>query len=150
MGVDTKRPRFSPWVRKISWRGHGNPPSILAWRISPMDRGAWWAVVHRVPQTWTQLRPLSMHAGTSCICSICHIDRNTPFFSSILSCPRNHCKNMISSLECLWQSGTSQPCFLFIFPRFWSVADQSHHDPCLRDSNGPTPSSTTESLQGVY
>ena len=23
--------------------GHGNPLSILAWRI-PMDRGAWWAI----------------------------------------------------------------------------------------------------------
>ena len=28
--------------------------SIFAWRI-PMDRGAWWAVVHRVAQSWTQL-----------------------------------------------------------------------------------------------
>ena len=24
--------------------GHGNPSSILAWRI-PMDRGAWWATI---------------------------------------------------------------------------------------------------------
>ena len=26
--------------------------SILAWRI-PMDRGAWWAIVHRVAQSQT-------------------------------------------------------------------------------------------------
>ena len=26
--------------------------SILAWRI-PMDRGAWWATVHGVTQSWT-------------------------------------------------------------------------------------------------
>ena len=32
--------------------GHGNPLSILAWRISlPMDRGAWWATVHRVSKS---------------------------------------------------------------------------------------------------
>ena len=29
-------------------------PSILAWRI-PMDRGAWWATVHGVPKSWTEL-----------------------------------------------------------------------------------------------
>jgi len=26
--------------------------SILAWRI-PMDRGAWWAIVHGVAKSWT-------------------------------------------------------------------------------------------------
>ena len=29
---------------------------------NPMDRGAWWAAVHRVAQSWTQLKQLSMHA----------------------------------------------------------------------------------------
>ena len=28
--------------------------SILAWRI-PLDRGAWWATVHGVAKSWTQL-----------------------------------------------------------------------------------------------
>ena len=28
--------------------------SILAWRM-PMDRGAWWATVHEVAKSWTQL-----------------------------------------------------------------------------------------------
>ena len=28
--------------------------SILAWRI-PRDRGAWWATIHRVTKSWTQL-----------------------------------------------------------------------------------------------
>ena len=35
--------------------------SILAWRI-PMDRGAWWATVHRFSQSRTQLKVLNMHA----------------------------------------------------------------------------------------
>jgi len=26
--------------------------SILAWKI-PMDRGAWWAIVHGVTKSWT-------------------------------------------------------------------------------------------------
>ena len=28
--------------------------SILAWR-TPMDRGVWWATVHGVAKSWTQL-----------------------------------------------------------------------------------------------
>ena len=28
--------------------------SIVAWRI-PMDRGTWWATVHRVSKSWIQL-----------------------------------------------------------------------------------------------
>ena len=30
---------------------------------NPMDRGAWWAAVHRVTQNRTRLKRLSMHAG---------------------------------------------------------------------------------------
>ena len=33
---------------------HGNPLSILAWRI-PMDRGPWWATVPGVTKNWTRL-----------------------------------------------------------------------------------------------
>ena len=46
------------WVGSPGWEdplkeGMATHPSILAWRI-PMDRGAWWAPVHRVTksQTW--------------------------------------------------------------------------------------------------
>ena len=37
--------------------------SILAWRIflSSMDRGAWWATVHRVTKSWAGLKQLSTH-----------------------------------------------------------------------------------------
>ena len=33
---------------------HGNPSSILAWRI-PMNRGAWRVMVHGVAKSQTQL-----------------------------------------------------------------------------------------------
>lgn len=90
--------------------------------------------------------------GISYILSVCHTDQK---YSHLLVPPYPvivDCKNIISSLGCLWQSGQSQPCFLicFFLSRFWSVTDQSHNDSCLWDSNGPTPASTTESLQGVY
>ena len=32
--------------------------SVLAWRI-PMDRGAWWATVHRAAKSWIQLKQFS-------------------------------------------------------------------------------------------
>ena len=45
-------------VRSLGWedpleKGMATHSSILAWRI-PVDRGAWWATVHRVTksQTW--------------------------------------------------------------------------------------------------
>ena len=45
--------------------GMATHSSILAWRI-PMDRGPWWATVHRVAQSWTRLKQLSMHAHINC------------------------------------------------------------------------------------
>ena len=43
--------------------GMGTHSSIPAWRI-PMDRGAWWATVHRVTRICTQLKRLSTHTHT--------------------------------------------------------------------------------------
>ena len=54
---------FDPWVGKIPWR--------WAWQLTlysclenPMDRGDWWARVHRVTQRWTRLKQLSTHTHT--------------------------------------------------------------------------------------
>ena len=41
-------------------RGHGNPLQYSCLE-NPMDRGAWWATVHRVTKSWTSLKQLSMH-----------------------------------------------------------------------------------------
>ena len=39
--------------------GLGNPLQYSCME-NPMDRGAWWAVVHRISKSWTQLKRLSM------------------------------------------------------------------------------------------
>ena len=44
--------------------GHGNPLQCFCVE-NPMDREAWWATVHRVTKSWTQLKRLSMHIPTS-------------------------------------------------------------------------------------
>ena len=41
--------------------GNGNPLQHCCLE-NPMDGGAWWAAVHRVAQSRTQLKQLSMHA----------------------------------------------------------------------------------------
>ena len=43
--------------------GHGN---LLQYSCleNPMDRGTWWATVHRVAKSRTQLKQLCMHACT--------------------------------------------------------------------------------------
>ena len=47
------------WVGSLDWEdppgeGMATDSSILAQRI-PIDRGAWWATVHGVTKSWTQL-----------------------------------------------------------------------------------------------
>ena len=44
-------------------RGHDNPlqDSCLE---NPMDRGAWWATVHRVAQSWTRHKRFNMNVKT--------------------------------------------------------------------------------------
>ena len=41
--------------------GHGNPLHYSCLE-NPMDREAWWATVHRIVKSQTQLKQLSTHA----------------------------------------------------------------------------------------
>ena len=41
--------------------GNGNPLQYSCLE-NPVDRGAWWAALHRVAQSQTQLKRLIMHA----------------------------------------------------------------------------------------
>ena len=43
---------------RSSGGGHGNPLQYSCWKI-PMDRGAWWATVHRITKNQTGLKGLS-------------------------------------------------------------------------------------------
>ena len=52
---DNKRLWFDSWVRRSLGDGHGNPLQYSCLENS-MDRGAWWATVHKVTKSWTQLK----------------------------------------------------------------------------------------------
>ena len=40
--------------------GHGNPLQYSCLQ-NPMAKGTWWATVHRVAKSWTQLKQLTAH-----------------------------------------------------------------------------------------
>ena len=48
---------WEAWVQSLGWEdpleeSMATHSSVLTWRI-PMDRGAWWAMVHGVTKSWT-------------------------------------------------------------------------------------------------
>ena len=60
---DTRHVGSVPWSGRSPGRGHGNPlqyPSLE----NPMDRGAWWSMVHRVAKSQTWQKQLSTHTHT--------------------------------------------------------------------------------------
>ena len=50
-----------PGLGRSPGGGHGNPLQC-SFLENPMNRGAWWATVHRVTQSWTWPKLLSTHA----------------------------------------------------------------------------------------
>ena len=52
-----------PGLGRSPGGGHGNPLQCSCLESS-MDRGAWWAAVHGVERSWTQLKQLSTHVCT--------------------------------------------------------------------------------------
>ena len=55
-----------PGLGRSPGGGHGNPLQYSCLE-NPMDRGAWWATVHGVAKSRTQLKRLSMYACTTLI-----------------------------------------------------------------------------------
>ena len=52
-------PGSTPHVGKFPREGNGNPLQYFCLG-NPMDRGAWWTMVHRVTQSRTRLKQLIM------------------------------------------------------------------------------------------
>ena len=53
-----------PGCRGSPGEGHGNPLQCSCLE-NPKDRGAWWATVHGVTNSWTRLRGLSTHTPSN-------------------------------------------------------------------------------------
>ena len=67
-----------PGLGRSLAQGNGNPLQYFC-QDNPMDRGAWWSIVHGVAKSWTQLR---MHMRFFCtICLICQFPPPEVLFS---------------------------------------------------------------------
>ena len=53
-----------PGLGRSPGEGNGNPFQYSCLE-NPMDRGAWWATVHGVAKSWTQLKLLHKYAQES-------------------------------------------------------------------------------------
>ena len=77
-----------PWLRRSPGQGNSYPFQYSCLE-NPMDRGAWWATVHNVTKSWTQLKWLSMHTcmliSSDCLISLC----TSPAPGNMR--PRSHC-----------------------------------------------------------
>ena len=55
-----------PQEKRVQSLGQEDHPGVGRGKYSclenPIDRGTWWAVVHRVAKSWTGLKQLSTHA----------------------------------------------------------------------------------------
>ena len=58
--ANTRRQMRHVWWGRSPGRGHGNP-FLYSCLEKPMDRGAWWAIAHKITRSWTQLKLLSTH-----------------------------------------------------------------------------------------
>ena len=58
---DVKGASLSSGLGRSPGGGHGNPLQYSCLE-NPKDNGAWWAMVHWVTNSWTQLKQLSTHA----------------------------------------------------------------------------------------
>ena len=77
--MQIKRHRFNPWVGKMPWR----KPLQYSCLENPIDRGAWQAAVHRITQSRTRLRQLSIHVSTLYIIWILSLCLLNNFFLSV-------------------------------------------------------------------
>ena len=91
---DVGGPGFNHWVRKVPWRRAWQPIPVFLPRESH-GQGAWRATVHRLAESRTRLKRLSMHRH---ICINCALG----WFGFCLSLITHH----LNILTCLWNSQT--------------------------------------------
>ena len=104
--------------------GNGNPLQYSCLE-NPMERGAWWATVHGVTKSQTQLKWLSMCAHTMCWASNAHwVPRGQRGQGGKASSPET--PGAFSALtRKVWSNA--------LFPRGWTFTYSSvQHDSCPR------------------
>ena len=81
----------APWLGRSSGAGNGNPLQYSCLE-NPMDRGPWWATVHRTAKCWTQLKGLNRHPVNlhNFKLPLCHKDHLFSIVTGAQPRPLNH------------------------------------------------------------
>ena len=80
-----------PGLGRSPGGGHGNSFQY-SYLENPMDRGAWWATVHKVTKSWTWLKQFSMHAHrawASSVHSLLNISKLNDTTTGTMTVPRS-------------------------------------------------------------
>ena len=104
--------------------GHGNPLQYSCLE-KPMDREAWWAAVHRVTQSRTQLKQLSTHSWFTVNSVLFQVNSKVIqlyvcVYIYILSQSLFHYQ-LLPYFECSSLCCTVGPCCVSVLYRIWCV-----------------------------
>ena len=103
-----------PRSGRSSGRVHGNPYQYSCLE-NPKDRGAWWAIAHRVAKRWTRLKQLSTHS---------------PIHRMDISPPRDGEKHEAWGSLLTWDGLLPEP-----WARSSSLTDRKKHEPRKQKTN---------------
>ena len=125
--LQPRRPRYGPWVRKVPWkRWNGNPLQYSCPQNSK-DRGVWWATVHGVAKSQTQLSDshTDTHTiwATPSLMAACNTAQPRPWFPLLFFVERHLSPNHASQTWCFrttWAGGTCQTPSCWPHPEFLS------------------------------
>ena len=133
--------RFHPWLRKSPGRGNDDPFQYSCLE-NPIDRGAWWARVHRVTKGQTQLKWLSMHSIRKSEIAGSDDSSTFSFFKKLPRCFTQRMQQFIVPPQCiraplLWKSFSVQLrsicLFLLVYLLPWDIDLEKYcYDVCLR------------------
>jgi len=129
-----RRPSFDPWVKKIPWRREWLPTPVF---LPGEFHGAWWATVHMVTKSWTQLSDEHFHLysikikGCVWVCMCVKRKREQYFcfleyrLSSVFECIKTCGKQLLRSLfQTAWSKALGMS-FKKALKRFsWKLTNQ--------------------------
>ena len=84
-----------PGLGRSPGEGHGNPLQYSCLE-NPMDRGAWWATVHRTEKSQTQMKRFSM-------CNICKFCQENAYWQLQDPCWKKEIESTLTSSK--WSAG---------------------------------------------
>ena len=129
--------RSNPQVEKIPWKRTQQPIPVLAWRIPWMEEpGTWRAVVHKVAQSQTRLKQLSVCVH---VCMCMHMCR------CVCMCVFMCVRTCVCALVCMAETHSAQwrnTTFQMSRTHSWNVwgflavFEDLHFDQCSRRVSG--------------